>query len=49
MQKSQDWLRYEAKSNAVSLSMKKINSSLGDYLSAIKSLKRVDKETKRSR
>ncbi len=49
MQKTQDWLRKNTKSNAVSNSMKRINSSLGDYLSAIKSLNCRDQESKKSR
>jgi hypothetical protein len=49
MQKTQDWLKKDAKTNAVGVSIKKINSSLGDYLSAIKALNRVGKEMKQSR
>ena len=49
MQKTQDWLKKETKTTAVGLSVKRINSSLGDYLSAIKALNRVGKEMKQSR
>ena len=43
------WLKKSEKKNSVSVSFKRLNLSLGDYLSTINDLKIVDKEIKQAR
>lgn len=43
------WLKKNEKKNSVSVSFKRLNLSLGDYLSTINDLKIVDKEIKQAR
>ena len=49
MKYSETWMKRAEKRNAVSLSFKRLNLSLGDYLSTIRNLKVVDKEIKHTR
>ena len=49
MKHKETWSRKTEKKNAVSLSFKRLNLSLGDYLSTINGLKIVDKEVKHTR
>jgi len=49
MKHTETWMKKNQKRSAVSLSFKRLNSSLGDYLSTIKDLKIVDKEIKQTR
>lgn len=49
MKHKTSWMRKSEKKSAVSLSFKRLNLSLGDYLSAINGLKVADKEIKQTR
>ncbi len=49
MKHTETWTKKNEKRSAVSLSFKRLNLSLGDYLSTIKDLKIVDKEIKQTR
>ncbi len=44
-----EWLQKNDKKTALSLSIKRLNLTLGDYLSTIQHLKISDKEVKSSR
>ncbi len=44
-----EWLKKSDKKTALSLSIRRLNLTLGDYLSTIQNLKMSDKEVKNSR